>query len=145
AVLPEPSQSTVRSAACVEIDGAVTSSIVKVAVEIDSLPQASVAMNSTVTDPDAPQRSLSVGLAGLVDQVSSLQSSVAVIPPWLLSQSLKALVLPEPSQSTVISSASLVIKGATSSVMVNIAVVGVAFPHSSVAVKVTVTDPVNSL
>ena len=51
-------------------------------------------------------------------------------------------MFPAPSHSTVAFDAGIPMLGGVVSSMVKLAVVGLELPHSSVAVKVTVTDPV---
>jgi hypothetical protein len=68
--------------------------------------------------------------------------SLADAPPFEASQAANAVVLPAPSHCTVESFAAVVIVGGKLSMMVNVAVVVVALPHESVAVKVTVAAPV---
>ena len=104
------------------------------------LPQSSVAVKVTVALPVAPQSSLSPSKS--LDQVTPLQMSLAAAPPWLASQALRASVLPAPSHSTVSSEEAVSMDGAVVSSMVNVAVVSLLLPQSSVAVKVTVTAPV---
>ena len=58
------------------------------------------------------------------------------------SQAFKAAVLPMPSHSTVSSSAAVSIVGLVVSSIVNVAVVVLALPQSSVAVNVTIALPV---
>ena len=120
--------------------GAVVSSMVNVAVVVLVLPQSSLAVNVTVSLPVAPQASLRPVLLWL--QVTPLQASVATAPPLLDNQAVKAAVFPPPSHSTVWSEAAVVMFGSTLSSMVKVAVTVLALPHSSVAVKVTVADPV---
>ena len=75
-------------------------------------------------------------------QVTLEQESEAVAPPLEASQLLRASVLPLPSHSTVRSAATPSRVGAVVSSMVKVAVDVAVFPQSSVAVKVTVADPV---
>ena len=110
-MLPEPSHSTVISAAGV-ITGSVVSTIVKVAVVLESLPQSSTAVNSTVAEPVAPHKS--ERLVKLLDQVTLPQLSVAVAPPLLANQAFNCAVLPEPSHSTVKSTAGVTAGGVLS-------------------------------
>ena len=137
-MLPMPSHSTVWSEAAV-MSGLVVSSIVKVAVELLKLPQSSVAVNVTVAEPVAPQSSLKPSKSLL--QVTPLHTSEAVAPPLLSNQAFNASMLPMPSHSTVWSEAA-VRSGLVVSSMVNVAVVVLTLSQSSVAVKVTVTEPV---
>src|SRR6478672_12138053 len=58
AVFPAPSHSTEALTACVVIDGAVVSVIVKVAEVVAAFPQLSVAVKITVAVPVCPQPSL---------------------------------------------------------------------------------------
>ena len=136
--LPAPSHSTVASIASITA-GAVVSSIVNVAVVLVALPQSSVAVKVTVAAPVAPQSALNASKSLL--QVTPLQASVAEAPPLLASQASRSAALPAPSHSTVASIASTT-AGAVVSSIVNVAVVLVALPQSSVAVKVTVAAPV---
>ena len=115
------------------------SRIVKVAVVVDVFPQASVALNVTRADPVPPHPSDKPAKSLL--QVTPLQSSVAVAPPLLASHALSAAVFPLPSQSTVWSDAG-VIDGGVMSRIVKVAVVLELLLHASVAVKITVADPV---
>ena len=107
--MPAPSHSTVSSEAAV-IVGLVVSSMVKVAVDSEKFPQASVALKVTVADPVAPQSSLKA--VKLFDQTKP-QLSVAVAPPLEANQAFKAAVLPAPSHSTVWLVAAIVIEGLT--------------------------------
>ena len=115
------------------------SSIVKVAVVDVALPQSSVAVNVTVAAPVAPQSSLNASKSFV--HITPPHASVAVAPPLLSSQFERSTLLPAPSHSTVASAAAIT-SGAVVSSMVNVAVVDVALPQSSVAVKVTVAAPV---
>ena len=139
ATLPAPSHSTVISSAALSIEGLVVSSIVKVAVVLDSLPQSSVAVNSTVAAPVAPHKSDKP--SKLFDQTTSEQSSEAVAPPLLVNQACKAAVLPSPSHSTVISEAGVIV-GSVTSCIVNVASVEELNPQASVTVNNTVAEPV---
>ena len=138
-MLPMPSHSTVASEAIMSMEGLVVSSIVNVAVELLKFPQSSVAVNVTMAEPVAPQSSLKPAKSLL--QVTALHTSEAVAPPLLASQSFNASMFPMPSHSTVWSEA-MVISGDMVSSMVKVAVVLLALSQSSVAVKITVTEPV---
>ena len=113
--------------------------MVKVAETLLLLPQSSVAVKVTVAEPVAPQSSLKPSKSLL--NVTPLHTSEAVAPPLLSNQAFNASTLPMPSHSTVWSEAA-VMSGLVVSSMVNVAVVLLAFPQSSVAVKVTVAEPV---
>jgi uncharacterized protein (DUF736 family) len=140
AVLPCPSQATVKSDASVSIVGAIVSIIVNVAVVLVALPHESVAVNVTVAAPVAPQPSLKT--VKLFVHLTPLHTSLADAPPLLANHAANAAVLPCPSHATVKSDASVSIVGAIVSIIVNVAVVLVALPHESVAVNVTVAAPV---
>ena len=86
--------------------GSVVSSMVNVAFVVDALPHTSVAVKVTVAAPVAPQRSLK--LVKLFVQVTLLQSSLAVAPPWLASHAASCAALPDPSHSVVVSWAAAV-------------------------------------
>ena len=115
------------------------SSMVKVAETLLALPQSSVAVNVTVAEPVAPQSSLKPSKSLL--QVTPLHTSDAVAPPLSFNQPFNASMLPMPSHSTV-SSEAAVMAGFVVSSMVKVAVVLLALPQSSVAVNVTVAEPV---
>jgi hypothetical protein len=115
------------------------SSIVNVAETLLLLPQSSVAVKVTVADPVAPQSSLKPAKSLLQD--TPPQTSEAVAPPLLANHAFNASVLPAPSHSTVSSEAD-VVAGAVVSSIVNVAETLLLLPQSSVAVKVTVADPV---
>ena len=119
--------------------GSVVSSMVKVAETLLALPQSSVAVKVTVEEPVAPQSSLKPSKSLL--QLTPPHKSEAVAPPLLFNQPFKASMLPMPSHSTV-SSEAAVMAGLVVSSMVNVAVVLLALPQSSVAVKVTAAEPV---
>ena len=140
AAFPAPSHSAVASTAAMSMDGAVVSSIVNVAVVLLLLPQSSVAVKVTVAIPVAPQSSLKEAKSLL--QVTSLHASEALAPPLLASHASRSAALPTPSHSTVASIAAMSKVGAVVSSMVNVAVVLLLLPQSSVAVKVTVASPV---
>src|SRR5690606_18406897 len=127
------------SSAGVSITGAVVSSMVKVAVVLLSLPHSSVAVKITVALPVAPHSSLNT--VKLLLHVTSPHISLATAPPLFNNQASKAAVLPIPSHSTVISCAGKSMVGSVVSSMVKVAVVLLVFPHSSVAVKITVALP----
>ena len=74
--------------------------------------------------------------------VTLLQASDAIAPPLEASQSERPEALPAPSHSTVESAAAMSMAGAVVSSIVNVAVVLLLLPQSSVAVKVTVAAPV---
>ena len=120
--------------------GTVVSSMVNVAVVDVALPQSSVAVNVTVAAPVAPQSSLKP--AKSFDQVTPPHTSLAAAPPLLASHAWSSASLPAPSHSTVAFAAATSMLGAVVSSMVNVAVVDVALPQSSVAVNVTVAAPV---
>src|SRR5690606_833083 len=84
----------------------------------------------------------SLNVVKLLVHVTFPQLSVAVAPPLLFSQVFKSAVFPSPSHSTVKSSDGEVMVGGVSSCMVNVAVLEVIFPHSSVAMNSTDTVPV---
>src|SRR5690606_39705810 len=94
----------------------------------------------TVAEPVAPQRSLKA--SKLLLQVTSPLISDASAPPLFANHAFKAAVFPSPSLSTVSSEAATSIFGAVVSSIVKVAVVVLVSPHSSVAVKVTVAEPV---
>ena len=140
ALFPEPSHSTVSSAADVSMLGSVVSSMVNVPDVVVALPHASVAVKVTVAAPVEPHKSLRA-LKSLL-QVTSPHTSVACAPPLLANQAVSAALLPEPSHSTVWSEAAVSMLGAVVSWMVNVADVEFVLPQSSVAVNVTVVAPV---
>ena len=107
-VLPVPSHSTVSSEASV-MAGAVVSSMVKVAVVDELLPDGSVTVKITVAEPVAPQSSLKAVKS--LDQTIP-QASEAWAPPLDANQLLRSVVFPVPSHSTVRSDASVVMLGA---------------------------------
>ena len=84
--------------------------------------------------PVAPQSSLKAAKSLL--QVTSLHASEAAAPP-LLAAIVRSAALPAPSHSTVASMAAMSMAGAVVSSIVNVAVVLLLLPQSSVAVKVT--------
>ena len=137
---PSPSvHSTTTVGAKASKTGAVVSSITNVAETLLVFPQSSDAVNTTVAEPVAPQSSLNPSKS--LVQVTSLHPSEAVAPPLSFNQAFKASMLPMPSHSTVWSEAA-VMSGLVVSSIVNVAVVLLALPQSSVAVKVTVAEPV---
>ena len=91
----------------------------------------------TVAEPVAPHSSLNAVKSFVI--VTPPQSSSAVTSA---SQAFNSLVLPSPSHSTVRSSGIVVKTGAVVSTMVKVAVVVVVLPQSSVAVQVTIAEPV---
>src|SRR5204862_350580 len=101
----------------------------KVAVVVDLLPQASVAVKITVAEPVAPQPSLRA--VRLLLQVTPPQASDAAAPPCAANHALSWVVLPVPLHSTVELDAGVPIVGACVSSIVNIAVVVVLLPQSS--------------
>src|SRR5688572_27549097 len=115
------------------------SAMVKVAEVEAARPQSSVAVKVTVAEPVAPQPSESPAKSS--DHVTPPQSSVAVAPPRLASQAASCVALPAPSHSTTRSAAG-VTSGGMVSAIVKVAEVEAARPQSSVAVKVTVAEPV---
>jgi hypothetical protein len=120
--------------------GFVVSWIVNVAVRELSLPHASVAVNVTVAEPVAPHKSLSAVKSFV--HVTSLQASVATAPPYVSNQFWSSAALPAPSHSTVRLLGFVVMVGRVVSSTVKVAVVVLSFPHTSVAVNVTVAAPV---
>ena len=126
--------------AAMSMAGAVVSSIVNVAVVLLLLPQSSVAVKVTVAMPVAPQSLLKASKSLL--QATSLHASEAMAPPLLASHPSRSAALPAPSHSTVASMAAMSMAGAVVSSIVNVAVVLLLLPQSSVAVKVTVAMPV---
>ena len=71
-----------------------------------------------------------------------LHISLAAAPPLLFNQAVNDAVLPAPSHSTVEFIASVPMVGGVVSSIVKVAVVKLELPQSSVAVKVTVAEPV---
>ncbi len=135
---PLPSHSTVAFDAAVT-DGLVVSTMVKVAVLEEALPQASLAVKITVAEPVLPHRSESE--VKLLLQETPEQISDAVAPPLEASHAASAAWLPLPSHSTVAFDAA-VIDGLVVSTTVKVAVLEEALPQASVAVKITVAEPV---
>ena len=84
--------------------------MINVALVVLVLPQASVAVNTTVTLPDAPQ--VGTKPVKLLLQVTLPQTSLAVAPPLADNHPFNNTVLPAPSHSTVKSSAGVSIEGA---------------------------------
>ena len=111
-VLPLPLHSTIIFAAAVVKVGAVVSSMVNEAVDVEVLPESSVAVNITVALPVLPQPSLNP--LKLLDQVMLEQVSEAVAPPWLDNQACNAVVLPLPSHCSVRLLASVITGGVVS-------------------------------
>ncbi len=141
AALPAPSHSTMESLAAVVISGAVVSLMVKVAVVVLKLPQESVALNVTIALPVAPQPSLRP--PKLFDQITPpLQISLALAPPLFANHAANAPALPEPSHSTIVSLAIVLITGAVVSIILKVAAVLTLLLQVSVAVNVTVAEPV---
>jgi len=140
AVLPVPSQSTVRSEAGVLTTGAVLSMMVKVALVVEVFPHSSVAEKVTNAEPVAPQMT-DIEVKSLL-HVTFPQLSVAMAPPFAASHAFNCAALLKPSQTTVRSEAGVLITGGVLSVMVKVAVVVDTFPHSSVAEKATKAVPV---
>ncbi len=142
AVLPPPSHCTVWSVAVAVIVGGVVSSTVKVAAVEEELPHSSVAVKVTSTLPVAPQSSDKfVGLGSNVQTILP-HSSEAIAPARVVIQAVRSALFPVPSHSTVMALAGVSIDGPVVSATVIVAVAVVAFPHSSVAVKVTIELPV---
>ena len=78
-----------------------------------------------------------------MDQVTvPEQISEATAPPFEANHAFNSAVFPEPSHSTVRSLECVVIAGTVKSTMVKVAVLAEVFPHSSVAVKITLAEPV---
>ena len=73
------------------------------------------------------------------DQVTPPHTSDAAALALAANQLFNSVVLPDPSHSTVRSSAVALNAGGTVSSMVKVAVVEELFPQSSLAVKVTTT------
>src|SRR5690606_3689477 len=142
APLPKPSHSTVISCAGMVTTGLVVSSIVKVAgVSVLLLPHSSVAVKVTVALPVIPQPSLNV--VKLLVHTMEPQVSLAIAPPAVANQAFNWTLLPKPSHSTVRFWAGVISTGLVVSSIVKVAVVVLALPHESVAVKVTVAEPVS--
>ena len=80
-----------------------------VAEVVASLPQSSVAVNVTVTEPEAPQPSET--LEKSFDQVTFEQTSEAEAPPFAANQLFKSEMFPFPSHCTVKSAACTEITG----------------------------------
>ena len=85
-MLPEPSHSTVASAAAIT-SGAIVSSIVNVAVVDVALPQSSVAVNVTIDEPVGPQAMFSPSKSFV--HITPPHASVAVAPPLLSSHAAR--------------------------------------------------------
>ena len=113
--------------------------MVKLATVLEALPQSSVAVNVTVAPPVAPHAAFKASKSFV--QITPPHASVASAPPLPASHASRSAMLPAPSHSTV-SSAAASTSGAVVSSMVNVAVVLVALPQLSVAVKITVAEPV---
>ena len=106
--------------------------MVKVADVELVLPAASVAVKMTCTAP-APPQVLAMVVKSLL-QVTPLQLSVAAAPPLLLSQAIRAAVLPDPSHSTVSSAAGVPMVGDSLSSTITSKEAVELFPWMSVAV-----------
>ena len=128
------------SLAAASKEGAVVSSMVKVAVVVLVFKQSSVAVKVTKAEPVAPHSSLKAVKS--LDHITPPQRSEAAAPPLEANQAFSSAVFPAPSHSTVSSTATVSIVGSVVSSMVKVAVVVLANPHSSVAVKITVCEPV---
>ncbi len=115
------------SVAGVSILGGVVSSIIKSALVTMLLPQSSVAIKSTLTNPVAPHSSLNT--PPLFVQVTTLQSSLASAPPLFANQPWYSDTLPEPSHSTVSFCAKTSSVGGVLSSIVKIADVCAVLPH----------------
>ncbi|MBL0146585.1 MAG: hypothetical protein IPP48_13460 [Chitinophagaceae bacterium] len=134
------SKVTFKAVGAVVQVGACVSAMVNVALVVLLLPQSSVAVKMTVAEPVAPHKSLNA--VKLFVHVTPLHASVAAAPPLLDNHAANADVLPLPSHSTVLLDACVPIVGACVSAMVNVALVVLLLPQSSVAVKMTVAEPV---
>ena len=117
------------------------SAIVNVAVVVLVLPQSSVAVKVTSSEPVAPQRSLKPVLS--FDQVTDPHTSEASAPPLSANHAAKAPAgSAVPSHSTVLSAAAVSIVGAVVSAIVNVASRVMELLFESVRVNVTVSEPV---
>ena len=115
------------------------SSMVNIAVVLDVFPQASVAEKMTVAPLVDPHVAVMASKSLL--HVTPLQTSEAEAPPLFASHASTSAVFPKPSHSTVMLEASTT-AGPSMSSIVNTAIELAALPQASVAVKVTVADPV---
>ena len=75
-------------------------------------------------------------------QVKALHASVASAPPLSSNQACNSAAFPAPSHSTVWLLGWVVNAGKVVSSMMKVACVVLSLPHSSVAVNVTVAEPV---
>ena len=119
--------------------GGTLSKIVNVNVVLALFTHSSVDVKVTVAEPVAPHSSDKPMKSWL--QLTSPQTFDVPGPPLDPSQPLSFDSLPPPSHSTVRPDASGPMLGATLSEIVIITVLLALFPHSSVAVKVTVVEP----
>jgi len=129
-------QEAVTAAGAAGATGLVVSCTLNVAEVVEAFPQASVAVKITVT---AAEQSLLSALKLLV-HVTAEQASVAAAPPWLFNQSLSAVVLPDPSHSTTMFEAWVLITGAVTSWTLMVCVAVDELPQASVAVHVRVIE-----
>ena len=113
------------------------SSIVNVAVEL-KFPQSSVAVNVTMAEPVAPQSSLKPAKSLLQVTRAHVRSRGAAV---IVQPCVQGIHVAHAVALTVWSEA-MVISGDMVSSMVKVAVVLLALSQSSVAVKITVTEPV---
>ena len=81
------------------MEGGVVSSILNVAEVEEELPQSSAAVKVTVAEPVAPHKSESA--EKLLLNVTPLQISLALAPPFEANQAASWAELPAPSHSTV--------------------------------------------
>jgi len=139
ATFPAPSHSTVWSAAAVPMTGSVVSSIVNVALVVELLLQASVAVNTTVTCLVFHSRPPSF------QQHSHLSRRLPHrIHRWHPNRHGRLTMressnVPAPSHSTVWLAAAVPMTGSVVSSIVNVALVVELLLQASVAVNTTVT------
>ena len=109
--------------------------IIKRATVLLEFIHSSVTIKVTVISPAKPH--VVTSALSVYVQVKAPHASVACACPFKDNHAAYSPVLPEPSHSTISSTASTVIVGAVLSPIIKLAVVVINLPQSSVAVKVT--------
>ncbi|MEJ7679910.1 MAG: hypothetical protein WKG06_19040 [Segetibacter sp.] len=128
-----PPQSTVMSAGAVIVGNAAGRTVIVLVTGASSLPQASVAVNVSVTvPPHAP---------GVAEKVDGLDFPLIAQPP--VNPLLKFTVVDSgtPPQSTVMSAGAVIVGNAAGRTVIVLVTGASSFPQASVAVNVSVTVP----
>jgi hypothetical protein len=132
----EAPQATFAPLACLVIVRAPAPVTVNVADVVAELPQLSLAVNFTVTEPQP----FGADTVQLLDQLT-VALSVATAPPWLFNHVVNAPLTDEPQETVWLLAGVVILRPVLPVVQLNWAEQVEELPHSSVQVNITVLEP----